>query len=180
MDIYKIQMVDLKRQYLKIKQEIDLAIQQVFDSTAFINGPEVKRFSQDLAQYLDVPYVVTCANGTDALQVASMVFTNVINPRSAVNRRGQYSKTIVKRGASIGANVTIICGNDIGEFAFLGAGVVITKDVTPYSLIVGNPARQIGWMSEYGHRLSFDKSGFAFCPESNEKYELKNGLVKKL
>ncbi len=110
----------------------------------------------------------------------SMVFTNVTNPRSAVNRRGQYSKTTVKRGASIGANATIVCGHDIGEFAFIGAGAVVTKNVPAYALLVGNPAKQLGWMSEYGHRLSFDKDGIAECPESKEKYQLKDGKVSKL
>ncbi len=110
----------------------------------------------------------------------SMVFTNVTNPRSAVNRRGQYTKTVVKKGATIGANATIVCGHDIGEFAFVGAGAVITKEVLPYALVVGNPARQIGWMSEYGHRLDFDENGLAECPESHEKYELKNKQVRKI
>ena len=109
----------------------------------------------------------------------SMVFTNVTNPRSGVNRRGQYSKTTVKKGASIGANATIVCGHDIGEFAFIGAGAVVTKDVPAYALLVGNPARQMGWMSEYGHRLEFDSEGFAICPESKSKYQLiKNKVVK--
>jgi len=110
----------------------------------------------------------------------SMVFTNVINPRSAVNRRGQYSRTIVKHGASIGANATIVCGHDIGEFAFIGAGAVVVKTVPAYALVVGNPAKQIGWMSEFGHRLHFDKDGIAVCPESNEKYKLENNKVVKL
>lgn len=110
----------------------------------------------------------------------SMVFTNVMNPRSAVNRREQYTKTTVKKGASIGANATIVCGNDIGEFAFIGAGSVVTKEVPAYALVVGNPARQIGWMSENGQRLIFDEKGFAICSESNEKYELKNKKVSKL
>ena len=110
----------------------------------------------------------------------SMVFTNVTNPRSGVNRRGQYAKTTVKRGASIGANSTIVCGHDIGEFAFIGAGSVVTKDVLPFALVVGNPARQIGWMSEYGHRLEFDAEGFAICPESNSRYQLINNKVVKL
>jgi UDP-2-acetamido-3-amino-2,3-dideoxy-glucuronate N-acetyltransferase len=110
----------------------------------------------------------------------SMVFTNVTNPRSAVNRRGQYEKTLVGRGASIGANATVVCGNDIGEFAFIGAGSVVTKNVPAYALLVGNPARQIGWMSEFGHRLEFDSEGLAICPESQEKYELNNGSVKKI
>ena len=110
----------------------------------------------------------------------SMVFTNVTNPRSGVNRRGQYSKTIVKKGASIGANATIVCGHDIGEYAFIGAGSVVTKHIPAYALVVGNPARQIGWMSEYGHRLYFDESGIAICPESNDKYELIGNQVRKI
>ncbi len=109
----------------------------------------------------------------------SMVFTNVVNPRSAVNRRGQYSKTTVKKGASIGANATIVCGHDIGYFAFIGAGAVVTKHVPDYALVVGNPAKQVGWMSEFGHKLIFDKNGVAVCPESNEQYELKKGKVSK-
>ena len=109
----------------------------------------------------------------------SMVFTNVTNPRSSVNRRGQYAKTTVKRGASIGANATIVCGHDIGEFAFIGAGAVVTKNILPYALVVGNPARQIGWMSEYGHRLEFDAEGFAICPESKSRYQLINNKVVK-
>lgn len=110
----------------------------------------------------------------------SMVFTNVINPRSAVNRRDQYLKTRVKRGASIGANATIVCGNDIGAFAFIGAGAVVTKEVPDYALVVGNPARQTGWMSAYGHKLQFDKDGFAECPESGEHYKLEDRKVIKL
>lgn len=110
----------------------------------------------------------------------SMVFTNVMNPRSNVNRRGQYTRTLVKRGASIGANATIVCGHDIGEFAFIGAGAVVTKEVPAYALVVGNPARQTGWMSEYGHRLDFDINGMAVCPESGEKYLLENNRVRKL
>ncbi|MDB5283133.1 MAG: transferase hexapeptide repeat containing protein [Bacteroidota bacterium] len=110
----------------------------------------------------------------------SMVFTNVTNPRSAVNRKGQYSKTVVKRGASIGANATIVCGHDIGEFAFIGAGAVVTKHVPAYALVVGNPAKQTGWMSEFGHKLNFDKHGIATCTESSEKYELKDGKVSKI
>lgn len=110
----------------------------------------------------------------------SMVFTNVVNPRSNVNRRGQYVQTIVKRGASIGANATIVCGHDIGEFAFIGAGAVVTKKVLPYALVVGNPAKHVGWMSEFGHRLHFDADGLAQCPESGEKYRLENGRVSKI
>lgn len=109
----------------------------------------------------------------------SMVFTNVSNPRSAVNRQNQYERTLVKKGATIGANATIICGYTIGEYAFIGAGAVVTKGVKPYSLVVGNPARQVGWMSEYGHRLHFNKDGKAICPESNETYILINNNVKK-
>lgn len=110
----------------------------------------------------------------------SMVFTNVINPRSAIVRRDQYMKTKVKKGASIGANATIICGNDIGEYALIGAGAVITKEVPPYALVVGNPAKQIGWVSEYGHRLEFNENNLAVCQESEEKYMLKNGSVIKI
>jgi UDP-2-acetamido-3-amino-2,3-dideoxy-glucuronate N-acetyltransferase len=110
----------------------------------------------------------------------SMVFTNVINPRSAVNRRDQYLKTHVGKGASIGANATIVCGHDIGEFAFIGAGAVVIKTVPAFALVVGNPARQTGWMSEYGHKLKFDANGIAECPESKEKYELKNNKVTKI
>jgi UDP-2-acetamido-3-amino-2,3-dideoxy-glucuronate N-acetyltransferase len=109
----------------------------------------------------------------------SMVFTNVINPRSAVNRKNQYQQTIVRKGATIGANATIVCGITIGSFAFIGAGAVVTKDVLPYALVVGNPAKQTGWMSEYGHKLKFDAKGEAFCPESKEKYILiENKVIK--
>ncbi len=110
----------------------------------------------------------------------SMVFTNIINPRSAVTRKEQYVTTIVEKGATIGANSTIICGNKIGKYAFIGAGAVVTKDVKPYALVVGNPARQTGWMSEFGHKLSFDASGMATCPESGERYRLENGNVSKI
>lgn len=109
----------------------------------------------------------------------SMVFTNVINPRSAVNRKNEYLKTIVKKGASIGANATIVCGNNIGEFSFIGAGAVVTKEIPAYALVVGNPSKQIGWVSEYGHRLHFNEQGFAICKESGEEYELKNDKVEK-
>jgi UDP-2-acetamido-3-amino-2,3-dideoxy-glucuronate N-acetyltransferase len=110
----------------------------------------------------------------------SMVFTNVINPRSAVNRKSEYLQTRVGRGASIGANATIVCGNDIGEFAFIGAGAVVTKSVPPYALVVGNPGRHVGWMSEFGHRLRFDETGEAICPESGERYRLRDGRVFKV
>jgi UDP-2-acetamido-3-amino-2,3-dideoxy-glucuronate N-acetyltransferase len=121
---------------------------------------------------------VTCDD--DVFLGPSMVFTNVINPRSAVNRKSEYLKTHVGRGATIGANATIVCGHNIGEFAFIGAGAVVTKEIPPYALVVGNPARHIGWMSEFGHRLNFDENSVAICPESNEKYELINNRVKKL
>ncbi|MDF1571695.1 MAG: DapH/DapD/GlmU-related protein [Bacteroidales bacterium] len=110
----------------------------------------------------------------------SMVFTNIVNPRSAVIRRDQYLETRVGRGASIGANATIICGNPIGAWSFIGAGAVVTREVLPYALVVGNPSRQVGWMSKYGHRLEFGEDGTAMCPESGEKYELKNNQVKKI
>ena len=110
----------------------------------------------------------------------SMVFTNVINPRSAIVRREEYQKTIVRKGATIGANATIVCGNNIGRFAFVGAGAVVVKDVLPYALVVGNPSRQIGWISEFGHRLEFDTEGYATCSESKEKYQLKGGIVTKI
>ena len=110
----------------------------------------------------------------------SMVFTNIINPRSAIKRKNQYAKTLVKRGASIGANATIVCGNTIGEFAFIGAGAVVLKDIPPYALVVGNPSRQIGWISEYGHSLNFNEQGYAICSESKEAYQLKANSVQKV
>ena len=110
----------------------------------------------------------------------SMVFTNVMNPRSAIVRKDQYAKTHVRRGASIGANATIVCGNDIGEYSFIGAGAVITRTVLPYALMVGNPAKHVGWMSEYGHRLDFDKEGNATCKESKEAYKLEGNKVAKV
>ncbi|CAN5297634.1 acyltransferase [soil metagenome] len=121
---------------------------------------------------------VTCDD--DVFLGPSCVFTNVTNPRSAVNRRGQYAKTHVGKGASIGANATIVCGHDIGEFAFIGAGAVVTKTVPAFALMIGNPAKQLGWMSEFGHRLVFDKEGIAVCPEAKEKYKLESGKVIKL
>ncbi|MEC7223296.1 MAG: acyltransferase [Verrucomicrobiota bacterium] len=110
----------------------------------------------------------------------SMVFTNIVNPRSAVVRKDKYVKTHVQKGASIGANATVVCGNTIGSFAMVGAGAVITKDVSPYALVVGNPAKQIGWVSEYGHRLEFDESGKATCEESGQEYLLENDKVTKI
>ena len=109
----------------------------------------------------------------------SMVFTNIINPRSAIVRRDEYVETMVRRGASIGANATIVCGNEIGEYSFIGAGAVVTKPVPPFALVVGNPARHSGWVSEYGHRLAFDEAGKAVCPESGDEYRLENGTVSK-
>lgn len=110
----------------------------------------------------------------------SMVFTNVINPRSAVNRKSEYMKTTVKKGASIGANATIVCGNDIGRYAFIGAGAVVTKEVPDFALVVGNPSRQIGWVSEYGHRLNFNDDGLALCIESAQEYKLENNRVNRI
>jgi UDP-2-acetamido-3-amino-2,3-dideoxy-glucuronate N-acetyltransferase len=107
----------------------------------------------------------------------SCVFTNVINPRSAVARKNEYRKTVVRKGASIGANATIVCGYEIGEYAFIGAGAVVTKEVPAFALVMGNPARQTGWMSKYGHKLKFSENGFATCAESGDEYELNNGRV---
>lgn len=120
---------------------------------------------------------VTCDD--DVFLGPSMVFTNVVNPRSAINRKSEYAKTHVGKGATIGANATIVCGHNIGKFAFIGAGAVVTKNVPDYALVIGNPARHTGWMSEYGHKLNFDNEGFAFCNESGEKYILKGGNVNK-
>ncbi|WP_298763047.1 acyltransferase [uncultured Polaribacter sp.] len=110
----------------------------------------------------------------------SMVFTNVINPRSAIKRQDQYLETVVEEGASIGANATIVCGNTIGKYAFVGAGAVVTKEVLPYALVVGNPSKQIGWVSQYGHRLVFNEQGFAICKESKQQYQLKNNTIIEL
>ena len=121
---------------------------------------------------------VICAD--DVFLGPSMVFTNVINPRSAVNRKNEYMKTNVGQGASIGANATIVCGHNIGKYSFIGAGAVVTKPVLDYALVVGNPAKQIGWVSEYGHRLHFDNSGLALCPETQDQYKLTQGQVVRL
>jgi len=121
---------------------------------------------------------VTCED--DVFLGPSMVFTNVINPRSAIKRQREYKKTIVKKGATIGANATIICGITIGKYALIGAGTVVTKNVLPFALVIGNPSEQIGWVSEYGHRLHFDENGFAICKESKQKYNLSNNRVTKL
>jgi len=121
---------------------------------------------------------VTC--GDDVFLGPSCVFTNVVNPRSAVNRKSEYAKTHVGKGTTIGANATIVCGHDIGAYAFIGAGAVVTKNVPPYALLVGNPARHIGWMSEYGHRLNFDDDGWAVCPESGQKYKKEGNQVNRI
>lgn len=147
--------------------------QNVVVSPGVVLGSNVK-----IQNNVSVYTGVICEN--DVFLGPSMVFTNVINPRSAVNRRGDYARTLVKRGASIGANATIVCGNDIGSFALIGAGAVITKDVPDYALVVGNPAKQIGWVSEYGHRLIFDENGIAVCPESAEVYCLAENQVKRI
>ena len=110
----------------------------------------------------------------------SMVFTNVINPRSAINRRNEYAKTLVKKGASIGANATIVCGHDIGQYAFIGAGSVVTKNIPDFALVVGNPAKQIGWVGEYGHRLIFNEQNIAVCIESKQEYKLEDNTVKRI
>ncbi len=147
--------------------------QNVIISPQVVLGKNVK-IQNNVSLYTGV----TCDD--DVFLGPSCVFTNVINPRSAVNRRSEYAKTHVGKGASIGANATIVCGHDIGVFAFIGAGAVVTRTVPAYALVVGNPARQMGWMSEYGHRLQFDENGLAICPERNEKYQLINGTVTKL
>lgn len=121
---------------------------------------------------------VTCED--DVFLGPSCVFTNVLNPRSAVNRRGEYVKTKVSKGATIGANATIVCGNTIGSYALIGAGAVITKDVLPFALVVGNPAKQVGWVSEYGHKLTFDEEGMAMCKESNQTYQRIDNQVKRV
>jgi UDP-2-acetamido-3-amino-2,3-dideoxy-glucuronate N-acetyltransferase len=146
--------------------------QNVFVATGVVLGRNVK-VQNNVSLYEGV----TCED--DVFLGPSVVFTNVSNPRSAVVRRGQYLPTRVRRGATIGANATIVCGNEIGSYAFIGAGAVVTHSVADYALIVGNPARQIGWMSEHGHRLHFDDQGLATCPESNMVYRLcANGVTR--
>ncbi|CAN5559356.1 acyltransferase [soil metagenome] len=147
--------------------------QNVVISPAVVLGNNVK-VQNNVSLYTGV----TCAD--DVFLGPSCVFTNVINPRSAIVRKHEYLKTHVGKGATIGANATIVCGHDIGAYAFIGAGAVVTKNVKPYALVVGNPSKQTGWMSEYGHKLFFDKDGFATCKESNEKYQLKDGIISKL
>jgi UDP-2-acetamido-3-amino-2,3-dideoxy-glucuronate N-acetyltransferase len=147
--------------------------QNVVISSEVVLGKNVK-IQNNVSLYTGV----TCDD--DVFLGPSCVFTNVTNPRSAVNRRGQYAKTHVGKGASIGANATIVCGHDIGAYAFIGAGAVVTKTIPAYALVVGNPAKQIGWMSENGSRLFFDNSGFAICDESKSKYRLVNGIVENM
>ena len=147
--------------------------QNVFIASGVVLGRNVK-----VQNNVSIYAGVTCDD--DVFLGPSCVFTNVMNPRSAVNRRGQYTKTHIGKGATIGANATIVCGNDIGAFAFIGAGAVVTKAVPAYALLVGNPAKQTGWMSEYGHKLHFDSNNEAICEESGERYEIDNGAVSKL
>ena len=147
--------------------------QNVVVSTDVVLGNNVK-----VQNNVSIYTGVICED--DVFLGPSMVFTNVINPRSAVVRKTEYLKTTVKKGASIGANATIVCGNDLGEYCFIGAGTVITKEVLPYSLMVGNPGRHVGWMSKFGHKLEFDAAGEAKCPEGGERYSLANGRVKCL
>ena len=147
--------------------------QNVVVSASVILGDNVK-----VQNNVSIYAGVICED--DVFLGPSMVFTNVINPRSAIVRKDEYKKTIVRKGASIGANATIICGNEIGQYAMIGAGAVITKPVAAYALVYGNPARQNGWVSEYGHKLNFDNEGFAICPESGEKYLLLNNEVSKI
>ncbi len=146
--------------------------QNVVISPGVILGNNVK-IQNNVSLYTGV----TCDD--DVFLGPSCVFTNVINPRSAVNRREQYTKTHVGKGASIGANATIVCGHDIGKFAFIGAGAVVTKNIPDFAVVIGNPAKQSGWMSEFGHKLNFDENGKAICPESNQEYEFKNGKVTR-
>jgi len=147
--------------------------QNVFIAPEVVLGNNVK-----VQNNVSIYTGVTCED--DVFLGPSMVFTNISNPRSVIIRKEQFEKTSVGRGATIGANATIICGHSIGKYAFIGAGAVVTKDVPDYALVVGNPARQTGWMSEHGHRLLFNNEGIAICPESKQKYLLKNGVVEKL
>ena len=155
----------------KIGQNCNLG-QNVVVSTNVVLGNNVK-----VQNNVSIYTGVTCDD--EVFLGPSCVFTNVINPRSAINRKSEFAKTHVGKGATIGANATIVCGHDIGEYAFIGAGAVVTKNVPAYALLVGNPAKQTGWMSEYGHRLTFDTEGVAICPESKAVYHLKDGKVFK-
>ena len=147
--------------------------QNVVVSPAVVLGNNVK-----VQNNVSIYTGVICED--DVFLGPSMVFTNIINPRSAVIRKDEYKQTLVKKGASIGANATVICGNEIGEYALIGAGSVVTKQVLPYALVVGNPSKQIGWVSEYGHRLKFDKNGIATCFESGKNYQLTNSKVVRI
>lgn len=147
--------------------------QNVVISSGVILGSNVK-----VQNNVSIYEGVICED--DVFLGPSMVFTNVINPRSAVNRKTEYMRTLVKKGASIGANATIVCGNDIGKYAFIGAGSVVTKEILDFALVVGNPSKQIGWVSEYGHRLNFDKKGIAICKESNQEYKLDDNKVIRI
>lgn len=147
--------------------------QNVFVASGVVIGNNVK-IQNNVSLYSGV----ICEN--DVFLGPSMVFTNVINPRSAIERKNEYKPTVVRKGATIGANATMVCGNEIGEFAMVGAGAVVTKPVLPYALVVGCPANQIGWVSEYGNRLEFDEAGQAICVESGQKYKLSKGKVSKL
>jgi UDP-2-acetamido-3-amino-2,3-dideoxy-glucuronate N-acetyltransferase len=147
--------------------------QNVVISPGVILGKNVK-----IQNNVSIYTGVTCDD--DVFLGPSMVFTNVINPRSAINRRENFAKTHVGKGASIGANATIVCGHNIGEYAFIGAGAVVTKNVAAFALVLGNPARQVGWVGEYGHRLIFDENGEAVCQESQQKYTLKNNTVSRI
>jgi UDP-2-acetamido-3-amino-2,3-dideoxy-glucuronate N-acetyltransferase len=155
----------------KIGQNCNLG-QNVVVSPEVVLGNNVK-----IQNNVSIYTGVTCED--DVFLGPSCVFTNVINPRSAISRKSEFAKTHVGKGATIGANATIVCGHDIGEYAFIGAGAVVTKNVPAYALLVGNPAKQIGWMSEYGHRLTFNTEGLAICPESKAVYSLKDGKVFK-
>lgn len=156
----------------KIGQNCNIG-QNVVISPEVVLGKNVK-----VQNNVSVYTGVTCDD--DVFLGPSMVFTNVVNPRSAVNRRNDYALTHVGKGATIGANATVICGNNIGKFAFIGAGAVVTKSVPAYALVIGNPARQTGWMSEFGHKLVFNENGIAICPESGEKYSFKDDVVSKV
>jgi len=147
--------------------------QNVFVASEVILGNNVK-----VQNNVSIYSGVIC--GDDVFLGPSMVFTNIVNPRSAVDRKGAYQKTLVGNGVTVGANATIVCGVEIGPYAFIGAGAVVTKNVPAYALVIGNPARQSGWMSAYGHKLEFDHKGIAFCPETGEEYRLKEGNVVKL
>ena len=146
--------------------------QNVFIASNVVLGKNVK-----VQNNVSIYTGVICDD--DVFLGPSVVFTNVINPRSAVSRKNQYAKTHVGKGASIGANATIVCGHDIGEFAFIGAGAVVTKNILPYALVIGNPARHAGWMSEFGHSLKFDSTGIAICVESNQEYKLEGNRVRR-